>query len=327
MTQPIIAVVGATATGKSAVGLALAHLLPGGGEVVNADSMQFYRGMDIGTAKLPTDQRRGVPHHQLDTLDVAEDASVARFQADARADIADIHARGRRAIVVGGSGLYLRALLDRFDFPGTDPAVRERLEARAEREGPGILHRELAALDPEAASKIHPRNAKRIVRALEIIEVAGDYTSSLPRHEYHAPAVQVALELPYDALDARIDARVDAMWDAGLVDEVRTLVGRGLRDGVTARRAVGYAETLAFLDGEIDAAEARELIKRNTRRLARKQDRWFRPDPRVRWVAAPIDGDDVERAARDAMAAIEEGATTSDGGARAVDTDGLTLEP
>lgn len=309
MTQPIVAIVGATATGKSAVGLALAHLLGDatgtpGAEIVNADSMQFYRGMDIGTAKLPVSERRGVVHHQLDLLNVTEGASVAHFQESARADIAAIHARGLRAIVVGGSGLYLRALLDRFDFPGTDPEVRARLEARAEAEGPGILHRELAALDPEAATKIHPRNAKRIVRALEIIEVAGDYTSSLPRHEYAAPAIQIALELPYEQLDERIDARVERMWADGLVDEVSHLVGEGLRDGVTARRAVGYAETLAYLDGTIDDAEARELIKRNTRRLARKQDRWFRPDPRVKWIPAPADEADVERAASDAFALV-----------------------
>jgi len=309
VTQPIVAIVGATATGKSAVGLALAHLLGAadapGGEIVNADSMQFYRGMDIGTAKLPVAERLGVVHHQLDTLNVTEDASVAHFQESARADIAATHARGHRAIVVGGSGLYLRALLDRFDFPGTDPEVRARLEARAEAEGPGILHRELAALDPEAAAKIHPRNAKRIVRALEIIEVAGDYISSLPRHEYEAPAIQIALELPYEQLDERIEARVERMWAGGLVDEVKRLVGEGLREGVTARRAVGYAETLAHLDGALDAAQARELIKRNTRRLARKQDRWFRPDPRVQWIAAPADEADVERAARDALALVQ----------------------
>lgn len=308
MTQPIVAIVGATATGKSAVGLALAHQLGAdytpGAEIVNADSMQFYRGMDIGTAKLPVAERRGVVHHQLDTLNVTEDASVAHFQESARADIAEIHGRGLRAIVVGGSGLYLRALLDRFDFPGTDPDVRARLEARAEGEGPGILHRELAALDPVAAAKIHPRNAKRIVRALEIIEVAGDYTSSLPRHEYEAPALQIALELPYEVLDARIEARVERMWADGLEDEVKRLVDEGLRDGVTARRAVGYAETLAHLDGDLDAAEARELIKRNTRRLARKQDRWFRPDPRVQWIPAPMDEADVERAASDALALV-----------------------
>ena len=304
MTQPIVAVVGATATGKSAVSLALAQLIDGGGEIINADSMQFYTSMDIGTAKLPLGDRQGVPHHQLDTLTVGEDASVAHFQESARADIDAIHARGRRAIVVGGSGLYLRALLDRFDFPGTDPALRARLESRAEAEGPGILHRELAALDPVAAAKIHPRNAKRIVRALEIIEIAGDYTSSLPRHEYVAPAVQIALELPYEVLDARIEARVDSMWEQGLVDEVRGLAERGLRESVTARRAVGYAEVLHYLDGDLTEAEARELVKRNTRRLARKQDRWFRPDPRVTWVAGPQDGDDIDRVAREVLAIV-----------------------
>jgi tRNA dimethylallyltransferase len=304
VTQPIVAVLGATATGKSAVSLALAQLIDGGGEIINADSMQFYTGMDIGTAKLPLGDRQGVPHHQLDTLTVGEDASVAHFQESARADIDAIHARGRRAIVVGGSGLYLRALLDRFDFPGTDPVLRARLESRAEAEGPGILHRELAELDPVAAAKIHPRNAKRIVRALEIIEIAGDYTSSLPRHEYVAPAVQIALELPYEVLDARIEARVDSMWEQGLVDEVRGLAERGLRESVTARRAVGYAEVLHYLDGDLTEAEARELVKRNTRRLARKQDRWFRPDPRVTWVAGPQDGDDVDRVAREVLAIV-----------------------
>ena len=304
MTQPIVAIVGATATGKSAVSLALAQLIDGGGEIINADSMQFYTSMDIGTAKLPLGDRQGVPHHQLDTLTVGEDASVAHFQESARADIDAIHARGRRAIVVGGSGLYLRALLDRFDFPGTDPALRARLESRAETEGPGILHRELAELDPVAAAKIHPRNAKRIVRALEIIEIAGDYTSSLPRHEYVAPAVQIALELPYEVLDARIEARVDSMWEQGLVDEVRGLAERGLRESITARRAVGYAEVLHYLDGDLTEAEARELVKRNTRRLARKQDRWFRPDPRVTWVAGPQDGDDVDRVAREVLAIV-----------------------
>ncbi len=307
---PVIAIVGATATGKSAVSLAVARLLaPGGGaEVINADSMQFYRGMDIGTAKLPPAERDGVPHHQLDTLDVNEDASVARFQADARALVGEIRARGATPLVVGGSGLYLRALLDRFDFPGTDPEVRARLEARVEAEGPGMLYAELKAKDSAAAQKIHPRNAKRIVRALEIIEVAGEYTSSLPRHEYEFPAIQVALEVPTEVLDERIGARVDAMFDAGLVDEVRGLEAVGLRDGVTARRAVGYAEVLAWFDGEIAEDEAREAIARNTRRLARRQDRWFRPDPRVQWVAGPLDAQDVERVARDVLAAAQEAA-------------------
>lgn len=304
--RAILAIVGATATGKSAVSLAVAQLLAaeGGAEVVNADAMQFYRGMDIGTAKLLPEQRQGVPHHQLDTLDVHEDASVARYQEAARADIAAIRARGARPLVVGGSGLYLRALLDRFEFPGTDPELRAALERRAEEEGPGPLYRELAERDAAAAAKIHPRNAKRIVRALEILDLAGEYASSLPRHEYHEPAVQVALELPFPLLDERIGARVDGMWDAGLVEEVRGLAAHGLRDGVTARRAVGYAEVLAFLDGEVTEDQARELVTTHTRRLARKQEKWFRPDPRVTWVAAPVDAADVERAARDVLAAV-----------------------
>ncbi|WP_062385249.1 tRNA (adenosine(37)-N6)-dimethylallyltransferase MiaA [Demequina iriomotensis] len=300
----IVAVVGATATGKSALSLALAERLDG--EIVNADSMQFYRGMDIGTAKLRVEDRRGIPHHQMDMLDVHEDASVARFQAEARADIAAIHARGRRAIVVGGSGLYLRALLDVFEFPGTDPALRAALEARAESEGPGVLHRELSSVDPDAAAKIPAQNVKRLVRALEIIALTGSTQSSLPRHAYAAPALTIALDLPYDVLDPRIDARVDAMWAEGLADEVRALEAAGLREGVTARRAVGYAETLRHLDGDLDEDETRALIAQHTRRLARKQAQWFRPDPRVRWIDAPRDHGDVARAAADASSLVDE---------------------
>lgn len=298
-----IALVGSTATGKSAVSLALAERLDG--EIVNADAMQFYRGMDIGTAKLPEAERRGVPHHQLDTLDVAEDASVAGFQSAARADIDAIHARGRRAIVTGGSGLYVRALLDRFEFPPTDPEVRARLEERANHEGPGMLHRELAAADPDAAARIPAQNAKRIVRALEVIELTGrPFSHTLPTHEYEIPAVQVGLDLDYDALDPRIEQRVEDMWELGLVDEVIALDHHGLRDGVTARRAVGYAETLRHLDGEIDAQETRDLIKMHTRRLARRQRKWFRPDPRVRWVTGPTDGTDVDRVADEILALL-----------------------
>lgn len=306
----VLAIVGATATGKSAVSLAVARMLArdGGAEVINADSMQFYRGMDIGTAKLTAAERGEVPHHQLDTLDVRDDASVAHYQDAARADIRAIRARGALALVVGGSGLYVRALLDRFEFPGTDPHVRARLEERVAREGPGLMYAELARRDPAAADKIHPRNSKRIVRALEILEVAGEYASSLPRHEYHQPAMQIALEVPAELLDARIEARVKQMFERGLVEEVRALERRGLREGVTARRAVGYAETLAMLDGELTEEQARDLIMRNTRRLARRQDRWFRPDPRVVWVAGPADADDVERAARDVLQAARSGA-------------------
>jgi len=301
-TPLIVAVVGATATGKSAVAIQVALEL--GGEVVNADAMQFYRGMDIGTAKVPVSERHAVPHHQLDVLEVNQDASVARFQAEARADIGRIHARGHRAIVAGGSGLYHRALLDEFSFPATDPAVRAALEARAEDEGPGVLHRELAAIDPEAAAKIPPQNTKRVVRALEIVALTGSVASSLPRHTYAAPTVTVGLAAPYEVLDARIDARVDAMWEAGLVEEVRGLQAKGLREGVTARRAVGYAETLRHLDGEWDAATTRALIAQHTRRLARKQAQWFRPDPRVTWIDAPVDAADVPRATAQALAVI-----------------------
>ncbi len=303
----VIAIVGATATGKSHVAVGLAEAL--GGEVVNADSMQFYRGMDIGTAKLGDDERRGIPHHQIDTLDVREDASVARYQAEARADVDAIHARGARAIAAGGSGLYIRALLDAFDFPATDPEIRADLEARAEAEGPGILHRELAALDPEAARKIDARNAKRIVRALEVIALTGrPFSSSLPHREYALPAVQIGLRLPREALDTRIDARAAAMWDGGLLAETERLAAVGLRDGVTARRAVGYAEALAVLDGTTTEDEAREATARHTRRLARKQDTWFGADERIAWIDAPRDEDDLARAvadARDLVARLE----------------------
>lgn len=300
---PVIAVVGPTATGKSDLAIGLAEAL--GAEVINADAMQFYRGMDIGTAKLGMEERRGVPHHQIDTLDVVEDASVAHFQAAARADIDAIHSRGRRAIAVGGSGLYLRAMLDEFDFPKTDPEVRASLESRARSEGPGLLHRELAALDPVAAAKIQPQNTKRIVRALEVIEITGlPFSSSLPTRTYAVPAIQIGLRVPIDVLDARIDARAQRMWDGGLLDETKGLVARGLREGVTARRAVGYAEALAHLDGELTESEAREATARNTRRLARKQLKWFRPDERVTWIDGLQDGEDPSRALLDALAVL-----------------------
>ncbi len=308
-TPPVIAVVGATATGKSAVSVALAHLLTERGtaaEIINGDAMQFYRGMDIGTAKISLGERAGVPHHELDWLDVTEDASVARFQERARADIDAVHARGGRAIVVGGSGLYLRALLDVFEFPATDPVLRSVLESRAQVEGPGVLHGELALLDPDGARNIDPRNARRVVRALEVVMLTGEpFGTTLPRHQYAIPAVQVGLELAYDVLDPRIEERVAQMWEGGLREETQALVERGLREGTTARRAVGYAETLRHLDGELTADETRALIAQHTRRLARRQRRWFNPDPRVGWVAAPVDAADVARAASEALAMID----------------------
>ncbi|MFD7309750.1 tRNA (adenosine(37)-N6)-dimethylallyltransferase MiaA [Promicromonospora sp. NPDC059942] len=297
----VVAVVGPTATGKSDLALDLAEALgaapgvaPGAvaGEIVNADAFQLYRGMDVGTAKVPPAERRGIVHHQLDVLDPTQDASVARYQQAARADLDAIAGRGARAVVVGGSGLYVRALLDQMDFPGTDPAVRERLETRAETEGRRALHAELARLDPLAAESIGPHNTRRIVRALEVIEITGlPYTANLPRQEYVRPAVQIGLDCSREVLDARVGSRVDRMWDGGLVEEVRGLAspeqgGTGTGLGVTAARAVGYAEVLAWWRGESTEAEAREAVTANTRRLARKQMGWFGRDPRVHWLDA-----------------------------------------
>ncbi|KRC37333.1 tRNA (adenosine(37)-N6)-dimethylallyltransferase MiaA [Oerskovia sp. Root22] len=279
----IVAVVGPTATGKSDLALDLAQALTPA-EVVNADAYQLYRGMDVGTAKVPGAERRGIVHHQLDVLDPREDASVADYQASARADLDAIDARGARAVVVGGSGLYVRALLDEMNFPGTDPDVRARLEARAEREGARALHAELARLDPGAATSIGPANTRRIVRALEVIEITGEpFTANLPRQEYVRPAVQIGLDCDRETLDARVAGRVERMWEQGLLDEVRALAPHL---GRTAERAVGYAEVLAHLRGEITADGAREQITANTRRLARKQMGWFGRDPRVHWLDA-----------------------------------------
>ncbi|NOV96892.1 tRNA dimethylallyltransferase [Isoptericola halotolerans] len=290
----IVAVVGPTATGKSDLALDLAEALSGAAaaEIVNADAFQLYRGMDIGTAKVPPAERRGIVHHQLDVLDPQQDASVARYQTEARADLDAAAERGARAVVVGGSGLYLRALLDHLDFPGTDPAVRAALEERAEREGRRTLHAELERLDPAAAASIGPSNTRRIVRALEVIELTGlPYTANLPRQEYVRPTVQIGLDCDRATLDARVESRVERMWDAGLVEEVRGLAapaqgGSGAGLGVTAARAVGYAEVLRWFAGETTEAEARTAVVANTRRLARKQMGWFGRDPRVRWLDA-----------------------------------------
>ncbi|KQR11136.1 tRNA (adenosine(37)-N6)-dimethylallyltransferase MiaA [Cellulomonas sp. Leaf334] len=288
----VVALVGPTATGKSDLGLALAHAL--GGEVVNADAMQLYRGMDIGTAKLTPDERQGVPHHLLDVLDVHEDASVADYQARARTAFREIEGRGHRSVAVGGSGLYVRALLDHMEFPGTDAEVRARLEDRVEAEGARALHAELAAADPVAADGIGPRNARRIVRALEVIEITGrPYSASLPQHVYEVPAVQIGLDCDRAVLDARITERVERMWARGLVAEVEHLSAHGL--GRTASRAVGYAEVLALFRGELTQDEARAAVAAGTRRLARKQMGWFGRDPRVHWLDAQ-DPDLVERA-------------------------------
>jgi tRNA dimethylallyltransferase len=282
---PIVAVVGATATGKSGLGLALAEAL--GGEVVNADAMQLYRRMDIGTAKLPVGERRGIVHHQLDVLDVTEEASVAAYQAAARADLAAIRERGHVPIVVGGSGLYVRAALDVLDIPPTDATVRARLEQEAARDGAEALYRRLLAEDPQAAARIQPANTRRVVRALEVIELTGrPFSASMPEREFAAPTVMIGLSVTQPALDERIDRRAQAMWRDGLQDEVEALLTAGLRDGATASRAIGYSQAIAVVDGALSVADALEQTAQATRRYARRQLSWFRPDRRIVWLDA-----------------------------------------
>jgi tRNA dimethylallyltransferase len=279
----VVAVVGPTAAGKSALGLALAHAL--GGEVVNADSMQLYRGMDIGTAKLTVAEREGVPHHVLDIWEVTEPASVAAYQRMARAAVDGVLARGKVPLLVGGSGLYVRAVLEEFEFPGTDPAVRERLEEELGAGGPAPLYERLRAADPAAAAKILPSNGRRIVRALEVIELTGaPFTATLPDPKPYYDAVQIGVDRP--DLPSRVEVRVAQMFAAGLVEEVRALVDRGLRQGRTASLALGYQQVLAQLAGECTEEEARAETVRATRRFVRRQRTWFRRDPRIAWLDA-----------------------------------------
>ena len=301
---PIVAVVGATASGKSELALDLAEQL--GGEIVNTDAMQVYRGMDIGTAKLPVGERRGIPHHLLDLLDITEPATVAEFQRWARAEIADCRGRGMVPVLVGGSALYTRAILDEFEFPGTDPEVRARYDAALIQHGPEELHRRLADVDPVAAAGIMATNGRRIVRALEVVELTGrPFAATLPPPTYADPdTVQIGLDIDRPTLDARIAARVDRMWEQGFVEEVRALAGRGLRAGLTANRALGYRQVLAFLDGEVTEAEAKEQTIAATRRFARRQDSWFRKDERITWVRYD-DPERVEKAVGTAQAAVD----------------------
>jgi tRNA dimethylallyltransferase len=282
----VVAVIGPTATGKTALSLELAHRLDG--EVINADSMQLYRGMDIGTAKLCPDQWQGVPHHALDLWEVTEPASVAEYQRVARTAVDDIRDRGRIPLLVGGSGLYVRAVLEHFDFPGTDASVRARLEAELASVGAPALHARLAAADPAAAGRILPGNGRRIVRALEVRELTGGaFTAELPQPRPYYPTVHIGVDLDTDVLDERIAQRVDHMWDQGLVAEVRELERRGLREGRTASRALGYQQVLSFLDGSgglTQEDEARAETVRATRRFVRRQRSWFRRDPRIGWL-------------------------------------------
>lgn len=285
-TRPVVvAVVGATAAGKTGLSLDLAERL--GGEIVNTDAMAVYRGMDIGTAKAGAADRARVPHHLLDLLDVTEPLTVAEFQLQARATIADLRGRGRTPVLVGGSALYTRAVLDRFEFPGTDPAVRRRLEDELATVGVAALFERLCATDPAAAANIRPDNGRRIVRALEVGEITGrSFTATLPSLEYADPlTVQIGVDIDRPTLDERIEQRVDAMFEAGLVDEVRRLLDAGLAEGRTAREAIGYRQVAAHLAGELSLAEARLQTVQATRRFARRQESWFRKDPRIVWVA------------------------------------------
>ncbi|GAA3151066.1 tRNA (adenosine(37)-N6)-dimethylallyltransferase MiaA [Planomonospora alba] len=284
MSQPpVIAVVGPTAAGKSDLAVELALEL--GGEVINADSMQLYRGMDIGTAKLTVEERRGVPHHLLDVWDVRRTASVAEYQAMARPLMDALRSGGAVPILVGGSGLYVRAALDELEFPGTDPGIRARLEAELEAGGPAPLHARLREVDPEAAAAILPGNGRRIVRALEVIELSGrPFSASMPSYEAVYDSVQLGVEVPRAVLDERVARRVERMWEAGLVDEVRSLAEQGLAEGRTASRALGYAQVLRFLAGEWTEEQAKEETIRATRRFVRRQESWFRRDPRVLWL-------------------------------------------
>ncbi len=303
----LVAIVGATGTGKSALSLDVASALGlsgAQGEVVNADAMQLYRGMDIGTAKLPMDERRGIPHHLLDVLDVADEASVADYQRDARAAIEAIEDRGRVPILVGGSGLYVSSVIYNFEFPGTDPVVRATLEDELAQRGPGLMYQRLHELDPAAAASIGPSNGRRLVRALEVIELTGaPFGSGLPsEQDFWRPTVIIGLKSERELLVHRLDRRVEQMWTQGLVAEAASLGALG----VTAARAIGYAQALDQLAGEITEKDAIEQAQALTRRYARRQVGWFRRYPGVTW----LDADDPDRLAK-TMSAIAASSSTA----------------
>jgi tRNA dimethylallyltransferase len=280
-----IIICGATATGKSDLAVGLAQEI--GAEIVNADSMQVYVGMDIGTAKLDEKDRGGIRHHLLDVLKVSEDSTVAWYQEHARATIDDIHKRGLDAIIVGGTGLYIKAIVDDLNFPDTDPVVRSRLELESIEHGSSVLFERLEKLDPAAALAIDRANTRRIIRALEVIEITGKpFTANLPREESsrYPAALHFGLSQDRESLDIRVSNRVDSMWDAGLIAEVESLVGQGLREGVTAQKALGYAQVLQMLDGLLTSDQAREETKRVTRQYIRRQDTWFSRDSRLHWL-------------------------------------------
>ena len=285
MTLPVIVIVGPTAVGKTELSLTVAQQFDA--DIINADSMQLYRGMNIGTAKIPANERRGITHHMLDVLDVTQAANVADYQHEARAIINQIHARGKRVVVVGGSGLFVQGLLEDMQFPGSDPDVRQRLNEEATRIGTQAMYERLASIDPEAAANILPTNERRIIRALEVIELTGEApTTTLVQLPEIVPNIRVGLRRVRDDLDRRIEQRVELMWQQGLIDEVRDLDAQGLRDGLTASKALGYAQVLDYLAGDIQEDEAKLRTVTSTRRYVRRQESWFNRDERITWFDA-----------------------------------------
>ena len=282
----VIVICGATATGKSDLAVALAHEIDG--EVINADSMQLYKGMDIGTAKISLEERQGVPHHLMDLLDVTEDANVAWYQEKAREKIAEIHSRNKSAIIAGGTGLYIKAILDDLNFPDTDPVVRAELELEYATKGIGPLFERLEKLDPAAALAIDKANSRRVIRALEVIKITGKpFTANLPRKEStrYPEALQFGLVMDRELLGEKISARVERMWQDGFVAEVESLMQSGITRGTTAQKALGYSQVIAFKEGKISEDEAIEETKRATRQYARRQETWFSRDERIIWIS------------------------------------------
>jgi tRNA dimethylallyltransferase len=282
----LIVICGATATGKSDLAVTLAHEIDA--EIINADSMQLYKGMDIGTAKITTEERKGIPHHLMDLLDVTQDANVAWYQENARAAITEIHARGKNVIVVGGTGLYIKAILDELNFPDTNPVVRAELELEFATRGIDPLFERLEKLDPAAALAIDKANSRRVIRALEVIKITGKpFTANLPREESsrYPYARQFGLVMDRDALSERISIRVERMWEQGLVAEAEKLLVAGITQGVTAQRALGYAQVIAQIEGKVTEEEAKEETKRATRQYARRQETWFSRDERIAWIS------------------------------------------
>jgi tRNA dimethylallyltransferase len=285
MSAPLIIICGPTATGKSDLALEVAQRYDG--EIINADSMQLYQGMDIGTAKLTVEERRGFPHHLLDILKVSQDASVAQYQEQARAAIEDIRSRGKVAIVVGGTGLYIKSIVDEMNFPETDPELRKKLEDEAELLGAAELYSRLRLLDPVAAAAIEPANTRRIIRALEVIEVTGKpYSANLPSDTSlrFPDALHIGLSMERSSLAPRIEARVHRMFEQGLIAEVETLLGEGLLEGATAQRAIGYAQVIALIRGEVTQNLAIEETVVATRQYVRRQETWFKRDQRIQWI-------------------------------------------